>query len=71
MLRELIIPLAVQLALFNANNEDFYKIQMPPFEEVVAWRQRADYNGVRGGLHATRHAYRSFWKGRVRHTSSC
>jgi len=62
---------ATNLALFTGNNEDFYKIQMPLFEEVVRLgAKELIITECGGAFYATRHAYRTYWKGRpfqVRH----
>ena len=56
---------ATNLALFTGNNEDFYKIQMPLFEEVVRLgAKELIITECGGAFYATRHAYRTYWKGR-------
>lgn len=62
---------ATNLALFTGNEEDFYNIQRPLFEEVARLRAGALVITECGhAFRSTRYAYRTFWKGRpfpVRH----
>jgi len=62
---------ATNLALFTGNEEDFYNIQRPLFEQVVALRAKELIVTECGhAFRSSRYAYRAFWKGQpfpVRH----
>lgn len=62
---------ATNLALFTGNDEDFYNIQRPLFEETVRLRAKELIITECGhAFRSTRYAYRTFWKGQpfpIRH----